>query len=102
MTEDKRPIAIYHALDAEAYYAQTTETQDAWDEYAQREADKFDNDPGRDSYDSTNVFIGVDRDGNITPWCPPVYFPEWLVQHSEGEKVLLFKRILEKIKAINR
>lgn len=40
--------------------------------------DAFDNDPRRDSYDSTRVFSGHDRDGRVTNWCPPLYFPEWL------------------------
>ena len=73
-----KPIAIWHKGDAQAYYAATPEEQAAWNAYAQAEADAFDNDPHRDSYDSTAVFAGVNRDGEITSWCPPLFFPEWL------------------------
>jgi hypothetical protein len=78
MAEDRRPISIWHKGDAEAYYAATKAEQNAWNAYAQAEADAFDNDPHRDSYDTTAVFPGWDRDGKMTNWCPPLFFPEWL------------------------
>jgi len=74
---DRRPIAIYHEGDAAVYYAQPVEVQDAWNDYAQAEADAFDNNPSRDAYDTTAVFPGWNRDGQYTRWCPQLFFPEW-------------------------
>lgn len=73
-----KPIAIYHRGDAEAYYRATEEERYAWNEYAQTEADKYNSSPDRNGYESTGTDIGWDRDGNVTNWCPPMYFPEWL------------------------
>lgn len=83
---DRRPICIYHKGDGEAYYASTPEIQDAWNDYAQGEADAFDNHPSRDSYDTTQVFPGWNRDGEYTAWCPALFFPEWLEQHMKGKQ----------------
>ncbi len=74
----ERPISIWHRGDQLAYFRATDEERSAWNVYAQFSANEFDNDPRRDSYDSTAVFAGYDRDGNVTSWCPPLYFPEWL------------------------
>lgn len=76
------PICIWHAGDAIAYYKATEADREAWNAYAQREADKFNSDPSLDSYDSISTHIGMDRDGKITDWCPPLFFPEWLAQHK--------------------
>ncbi len=73
-----RPVAIWHDGDARAYYLATDEERVAWNQYAQSEADRFDADTSLDSYDSTSTAIGQDRDGRITSWCPPIFFPEWL------------------------
>lgn len=79
-----RPVAIWHNGDARAYYLATDEERDAWNRYAQCEADRFDADPSLDSYDSTSTAIGLDRDGRITSWCPPIFFPEWLDARRSG------------------
>lgn len=83
---DRRPICIYHEGDGAAYYAESEEIQDAWNDYAQGEADAFDNHPSRDSYDSTSVFPGWNRDGDYTSWCPQKFFPEWLEEYKEKLK----------------
>ncbi len=88
VSDKKRPIAIWHAGDAKAYYEATPEEQDAWNAYAQAEASDFDNDPRRDSYDSTAVFAGHDRDGKVTSWCPRLYFPEWLADFRRDRAAL--------------
>lgn len=86
-----RPIAIYHRGDALVFFNATEEDREAWNVYAQEEADKFDNDPRLDSYDSTRTHSGVNRDGNITSWCPPKFFPEWLAGRRQILKVLTAK-----------
>jgi len=72
------PYCIWHSGDLMAYYGATDDDRAAWNRYVQREADAFDDDPHRDSYDSVRTATGVDRDGKVTNWCPPLYFPEWL------------------------
>lgn len=79
---EKRPIAIYHKGDAASFYASMPETQAAWNAYAQAEANKFNTSGELDSYDSTNTVTGINRDGKITGWCPPMFFPEWLAAQS--------------------
>ena len=82
-----KPVAIWHEGDAKAFRSASPENQDAWNEYAQKCADEFNTDPDLDSYDSTQTSIGVDRDGKITRWCPPLFFPEWLAnRHAAQQK----------------
>jgi hypothetical protein len=78
MTDKITPLAIFHDGDQEAFHAAAREEQLAWNAYAQKTANDFNNDPSRDTYDSTAVFPGWNRDGKCTPWCPPLFFPEWL------------------------
>ena len=78
-----KPTAIWHDGDARAYYEATEDERAAWNVYAQNEADAFNNDPHRDTYDSTAVFPGRNRDGKTTFWCPPVFFPEWLANRRK-------------------
>lgn len=73
----EKPISIHHIGDAIAYYKAPIEVRNAWNAYAQREADILNNSGVLDSYDSTNTIIGRNRDGQITSWCPPLFFPEW-------------------------
>lgn len=77
-----KPVAIWHDGDKAAFCASTPAQQEAWNRYAQAAADAFNNDPRRDSYDSTAVFAGHDRDGKVTHWCPPKFFPEWLAEQT--------------------
>ena len=79
LAKDKpRPIAIWNDNQVRAYYEATDEDRRLWNIYAQSEADAFDNDPHRDSYDSTHVFVSHDPEtGRVTPWAPPMTFTEW-------------------------
>lgn len=81
MTDEVQPLCIFHDGDRQAFSAATREEQDAWIAYVHKAADDFNNHPYRDSYDSTDVFPGWNRDGKMTPWCPPRFFPEWLARH---------------------
>lgn len=70
------PISIWHEADARAYYEATEAQRAAWNAYAQREANRVSE--TLDAYETIHGLIGYDRDGNITDWCPPLFFPEWL------------------------
>ena len=70
-----RPIAIYNRADAIAYYESDEITRTAWNRYAQSEADEFSKD--LDQGESVGAYTAVDRDGKLTSWAPPVWFPEW-------------------------
>ena len=70
-----RPIAIYNRADAIAYYESDEATRAAWNRYAQAEADEFSKD--LDQGESVGAYTATDRDGNLTSWAPPVWFPEW-------------------------
>lgn len=72
------PYCIWHEGDLRAYYEATEEDRAAWNRYVEREADAFNSRPDLDSYDSIRTHTGVDRDGKVTGWCPPLFFPEWL------------------------
>lgn len=80
---EKRPVAIWHEGDAAAFYAATKEEQAAWNEYANSEARKFSENLA--TYETIHGCIGTDRDGNITNWCPPLFFPEWLEKRKQGQ-----------------
>ena len=79
-----RPIAIWHRGDAEAFYASSKEEQEAWNNYANLEASKFQE--TLDFGETVHGHIGYDRDKNITNWCPPLFFPEWLEKYRNGNK----------------
>lgn len=82
-----KPYCIWHNGDLKAYYEATEEDRAAWNRYVEREADAFDSNPRLDSYDSVRTATGMDRDGKITGWCPPLFFPEWL----EAEKASVLR-----------
>lgn len=82
----KPPLCIYFEDDLLAYYEATDEDRQAWNEYAQRSADIFNSDPSLDSYDSTNTVTGRNRVGDITRWCPPMFFPEWLAERRKNKQ----------------
>lgn len=73
------PVAIWHDGDARAYYEASPDEQQAWNTYANREMASFD--LGFDAGEP--VFI--DRDGKLTDWSPPTYFPEWLAEHRSAK-----------------
>lgn len=81
-TGKAKPYCIWHRGDALAYYAATEEERAAWNEYVSAEVEKFDSNPRLDSYDSVRTATGRDRDGKITGWCPPKFFPEWLQERK--------------------
>lgn len=74
-----KPVAIWHAGDAYAFYTSSPDEKDAWNAYAQAEADKAQ--ARLDTYETIHGLIGTNRDGKITSWCPPLFFPEWLEQY---------------------
>lgn len=79
-----RPIAIWHEGDAIAYYKATEEERMAWNAYAQRSADEFQD--TLDAYETLHGYPGRDRDGKFTNWCPPLWFPEWLEARNAPSK----------------
>lgn len=76
-----KPVAIWHAGDANAFHEASKEERDAWNDYANEEAAKFQR--SLDAYETVHGHIGYDRDGKITAWCPPMFFPEWLEQYRK-------------------
>lgn len=74
------PIAIWHRGDLIAYYSSSEQERSDWNIYAQREANIFSNKLAAN--ESIGQYTGVDRDGKITNWCPPLYFPEWLEERN--------------------
>lgn len=77
----RRPIAIWHDGDNAAYQEATEEEQNAWDSYANQEAQKVQD--TLDAYETVAGLIGTNRDGKITNWCPPKFFPEWLESYRK-------------------
>lgn len=72
------PVAIWHRGDARAYYDATEDERSAWNFYAQTRANEVSN-----SLDFGQTLVGMvgwDRDGNVTNWCPELFFPEWLAK----------------------
>ncbi len=66
------PIAIWDTENAALYHESSIEIQDAWDAYAQAEADKLERE------DAT-----VDRHlGIMHRWTPPLTFQRWKEQYA--------------------
>ncbi len=79
------PRMIYHDIDKLVYYLATDEERSAWNAYAKKSMDDFNSNPNLDSYDSTDVYPGWNRDGKQTPWCPPKWFPGWLMEYKKNK-----------------
>ena len=71
-----RPIAIYNRADAIAYYESSEPVREWWNRYAQAQADEFSKDFTQG--EAIGGYVSTDRDGNLTSWAPPTWFPEWL------------------------
>lgn len=87
MSETILPYMIYHSGDRSAFDAASDEEKEAWNKYAVAAAAVFDANPRLDSYGSHSVYPGWDRDGKVTSWCPPKYFPEWLIEYRASNSI---------------
>lgn len=86
-----KPYMIPHNGDAICYYLATDEERAAWNAYTAEAVLKFDSDPSLDSYDSHAVYPGHTRDGIVSNWVPPKWFPEWLAERRGEEPKIIQK-----------